>query len=70
MYSPQQSARIQELRRKVQDNTITQAELKEGIELLRQGRGVASDASAASKAKKAAKAPVNSDDLLSELGGL
>jgi hypothetical protein len=71
MYSPQESAEIQNLRQKAMSNTITPQELRRGIELLRQGRVQAAATSAKSKATKAAKAtPVNSDSLLDELGGL
>lgn len=70
MYSPQDSARIQQLRMKALQGTMTLEEVKEGITLLRQGRVQAAETSAKSKSRTASKAPVNSDDLLSELGGL
>lgn len=70
MYSPEQSARILLLRAKVNDGSITPDELKEGLALLRSQREGAHAASAATKSRKAAKAPVNSNDLLSELGDL
>lgn len=67
-------AKIQELRRKSNDGTITLEEQKEAILLLRQNRMTALTASTASKkssgggAKK--KAPVNADALLGELDNL
>lgn len=67
MYSPDESAQIQQWRAKCNNNTITQDELKEALALLRRGREGAHAASAASKAKKASKAPVDSDKLLGEL---
>lgn len=70
MYSPQESIRIQILRAKVNDNTITREELKEASALLRQSREGAHAVSARSKATKAAKAPVDSNKLLGELDGL
>jgi hypothetical protein len=71
MYSPQDSARIQQLRAKALTGTLTLEETKEGIALLRQGRVQAAETSAKSRATKSAKnTPVNSDDLLDQLGGL
>ena len=71
MYTPAESLRIQELRLKVANNTITKEELKEGLILLRKGREQAQATSTASRTKKAAsKTPINSDSLLDELGGL
>lgn len=73
MYSPQESAEIQLYRQKVNAGTITQEELKRGLELLRRSRGAAHASSAASKEKKAssaAKKNVDSGALLDELGGL
>lgn len=71
MYSPQDSARIQQLRLKALQGTMTLEEVKEGIALLRQGRVQAAETSAKSKSRSAAsKAPVDSDALLGELGGL
>jgi len=67
-------ARLDILRQKSRDNTITMEEVKESMILMREGRIAAAGTSAASKARKstaaAKKAPINSDDLLSELGGL
>ena len=71
MYSPEESRFIMELRAKANAGTATLEELREGLSLLRRGRAGAAATSAASKTRKAAaKAPVNSDDLLSELGDL
>ena len=69
MYSPEVNARLNALRAKAADGTITQVELSEGVALLRQGRR--SSVEAASKRRtSAAKATRNADDLLNELEGL
>jgi hypothetical protein len=70
MYSPQESARIQILRAKVNANTISPEELREGMALLAQARAGAHVVSAKSKAAKAPKAPVDSNALLGELDGM
>lgn len=70
MYTAQESMEIQSLRRKVEDGSITPQELRRGIELLAKSRGQAATVSAASKAKKAAKGPVDTQSLLGELDGL
>jgi hypothetical protein len=66
--------RLAVLRAKSRDNTITLAEVTEAITLMRAGRVVAAATSAKSKSTKAAtaakKAPVDSDDLLSQLEGM
>lgn len=63
--------RLAELRQKSMMNQITSEELKEALTLLRQGRTAAQVTSTKSRTATAkAKAPVNSDDLLSELGDL
>lgn len=66
-------ARIQELRRKSNDGTITLEEQKEAILFLRQNRTAALTASKGSKkssggAKK--KAPISADALLGELDNM
>lgn len=68
-FAAETQAKIAEWRQKIRDNTITQEELREALIVLREGRKRAAAVSAASRAR-AAKAPINSDDLLSELGGL
>lgn len=63
--------RLAELRAKQMAGTITTDELKEGLALLRQGRVAAQLTSTKSRTTSAkAKAPINSDDLLGELGAL
>lgn len=62
--------KIAMLRAKARENTLTPDEMKEAIQLLRQGRVAAAGTSAKSKATKASKAPVNSEALLNELEGL
>lgn len=68
--SPEAQARVQLLRQRSREGTLTDEEAREAIILLRQDRVAAAAASAKSKAKKAAAAPVNSEDLLSELDNL
>lgn len=63
--------RLAELRQKSMMNQITSEELREALTLLRQGRTAAQVTSTKSRTATAkAKAPVNSDDLLNELGDL
>jgi hypothetical protein len=66
--------RLTVLRAKSRDNTITLDEVKEGIQLMRAGRTQAAKVSAKAKSEKSAtaakKAPINSDDLLSELDNM
>jgi hypothetical protein len=70
MFTPEESAKIQLYRQKVNDGSITLDELQEGLALLRKNRAQAHATSTASRTRKAAgKQPINSDDLLSELGG-
>lgn len=62
--------KLADYRRKAADNTITLEEMREAVKLMRQGRvsaATASEKSRTTKAKTASKAPVNADDLLSEL---
>jgi hypothetical protein len=63
---------IQLWRQKCRDGSITLDEMREAIAAIRKERVQASETSTASKTKKAAakakEAPINSDDLLSELG--
>lgn len=66
-------SQIQIWREKCRQGTMTQADYKEAIATIRQGRTLASAASTKSKTARAtskAKANVNSDDLLGELEGL
>ena len=66
--------RLAVLRQKSRDNTLTMEEIRESITLMREGRVQAAATSATSKARtstaKAKKAPIDSNDLLSELDGL
>ncbi len=69
--TPELINRVQELRRKVHDGTITLDEQKEAIILLRAGRISAAQAASASKSTKAKKAPKQSaEDMLAELDGM
>jgi ribosomal protein L12E/L44/L45/RPP1/RPP2 len=69
--TPEISAKIAEWRIKAALNQLTPDEMREAIRVLREGRVAASHASAGAKAKKsAAKAPVDSEALLGELGSI
>ena len=71
--TPEISAKVQLWRQKAREGTLTQDEMREAIEILRQGRTAAAATSAASRERKAtakAKANVNSDSLLDELDNL
>jgi hypothetical protein len=73
MISSEVTQRLAELRHKQLSGTITLEELREGVALMRNNRMSAAAASSGSASKKrtaAAKANINSDDLLSELEGL
>jgi hypothetical protein len=61
------SVKIEEWRKKAAEGTLTTAEMQECIAAIRQGRVSASVRSASSRA---AKAPVNVDDLLGEINNL
>lgn len=64
--SPEVQIRIEELRKKASDGTISDAELIEAIQALRQGRIANATASKTSKARKAAEKP-DADAMLAEL---
>lgn len=68
MYSPEMISKIALWRQKVNDRTITEAELGEAIRALRQERVGAAIASDASRRKKAKAAIPSADDMLKELG--
>ena len=65
--APEIQAKIAIWRRRAIEGTLTPEEMREAIDLLRQGRAAAS---AAVKSRAAKKATVNGDDLLDELEGL
>ena len=65
--TPETQARIQIWRQKALAGTLSQEELREAIQILREDRVGASQVSRTSRAKKA---PINADDLLGELEGL
>ena len=68
MYGIETKERLNNLRqRHLRGEALTREELREALRLMRQDRVSASVASAKSKAKKA---PVDSESLLDELGGL
>ena len=68
--SPETQAKVQLWRQKAREGTLSQEDRREAIQLLRQDRIGAAQVSTASRAKKAPKAPINADDLLSELENL
>lgn len=72
--SPENSAKIQAWRQRAREGTLTQDDLREAIATLREGRVAAAATSSKSRSAaattRAKKLPVNSDDLLSELGDL
>lgn len=61
--------KLADYRRKAADGSITLDEMREAVKLMRQGRVAAATASEKSRSTKA-KAPVNADNLLSELDAL
>lgn len=63
-------ARINELRRKAIEGTLTEADMIEGVQLLRADRRSAAVASETVRKKKAVAAIPDADTLLDELGGL
>jgi len=68
--TPETQAQIGIWREKALAGTLTQEEMRDAIILLRQERVGAAKTSAASREKKAAKAPVDADALLNELEGM
>lgn len=70
MINQQVSAEVAMLRQKAANNELTLEDTRRAIELLQTLRGKAGTTSAASKAAKAKKGPVDSDKLLDELEGL
>lgn len=67
--SPESQLQLAQLRAKQQrGEELTFDELKTAIGLMRGGREAAQATSTKSRTAKAVKAPVNSDDLLSQLG--
>lgn len=73
MIPPEVTAKLAEFRAKQQAGTITIEELREAVQMMRGTRTAAQYASSSSAGKKAgaaAKANINSDDLLAQLDGL
>ncbi len=64
--SPEVQMRLEELRTKAANGTITDAELREAIEALRQGRIANATASKTSRSRKTAAKP-DADAMLAEL---
>lgn len=65
--TPDMNTKIQLWRQRAREGTLTQEELKEAIQALREDRVKSAKTSATSRAKKV---PVNSDDLLGELDSI
>lgn len=73
MISVEMQVKIAEWRQKAKDKTLTTEELREAVQFLRADRaqaGVVSAKAKTAKATKAAKANINSDDLLKGLEDL
>lgn len=72
MYSPELQAKIAAWRIKAVEGTLTKGEMAEAITALRTERVQAATAPTGERKRSSAakKAPVNSDDLLSQLEGL
>ena len=72
MYSPELQAKIAAWRIKAVEGTLTKDEMAEAIAALRTERAQAATAPTGERKRSSAakKAPVNSDDLLSQLEGL
>lgn len=58
---------LQEIRQKVLAGTATQDDMRRAIDIMREGRVAAAATSRKAKEAKPVKAPVNVDDLLSDL---
>jgi len=69
MYGPETVSRLNLLRQKTADNTITDEELKEATDLLRAHRRSATE-NAAKRRVVAKKSVKTADDLLAELANL
>lgn len=70
MITPELQSKITIWRQKAREGTLTPAEMREALQALAQDRVRAAGTSAKARTKKAGKAAVNSDDLLSELDGI
>ncbi len=68
--SPELASKIQIWRARAADNRLTEDDMREAIQALRQDRLGAAHASAKSTRAKAKVEIPNADDLLSELGGM
>lgn len=70
--SPELQAKVMIWRRKAIEGTITDEEMREAVDILRQGRLTAAQSAAASssRTKAKAKAIVSADSILDELKGL
>lgn len=71
--SPEAQAKIQLWRQKSREGKLTQEEMREVIQVLRQDRLAAAATSAASRERKSvakARVNINSDELLGELDNL
>jgi hypothetical protein len=68
--TPEINAKIALWRQRARENTLTEAEMVEAIQILRNGRVSASIASEKSKAAKAPRVIPTAADMLSELDSL
>jgi hypothetical protein len=71
MISPEMQVKIAGWRQKCRDGTATMGEMQEAMRWLREDRTAATASAKKTPGSRAAsKAPINSDNLLAELGGL
>lgn len=70
MVSTETQSKIAIWRQRAREGTLTKEEMREALQALAEDRVRAAGASSTSRTKKAAKAAVNSDDLLGELDKL
>ena len=72
--TPEALSEIESLRARIASGNYNTDDCRRAVEIMREGRTIAAEQSAASRTKKAAaaakKAPVNVDDLLSGLDSL
>lgn len=70
MISPENQSKIAVWRAKANEGTLTLEDVREYVEILRQGRRGAAEASDQARRKRAKATIKDADTLLDELGGL
>jgi hypothetical protein len=68
--TPEIRQRIEILRQKSADNTITLDEMREAVVLMREGRKAAATSASVSRTKKAKAEIKSADEMLDELGSI